>query len=121
MQNEEDFTRTMRDFFAIATNRDLRIMATMQDFDTKVTEINTKLDAMKAQHGDLKTSVDKAIVDLGTAVASGHASVLDSIMATLTAFSDKLTTMGTEMTGMQTEITAAIAAVPPPAVAPAAK
>ena len=88
-------------------------MAIMNGFDTKVTEINPKLDAMKAQHGDLKTSVDKAIVDLGAAVAAGHASVLDSIMATLTAYSDKLTAMGTEMTGMQTEITTAIAAVPP--------
>ena len=121
MKVEDEILQAIRNFSAIETERFKIIMTSMTDFTAKVTELTELMKTVSAKQTETQTSLKTAVTDLGTAVASGHSTLLDQMMATLTTFSNGLTAMGAANDTMQAELKTALAAVPtaPPA-APAA-
>jgi hypothetical protein len=118
MNDEDNFHQEMTDYFRIEAQRHRDIMATIADYDTKVTEVKALLATMTTKQTDLGTALKTAVADLGIAVANGHSTLIDKMVATLTAFGDQLTTMGTAMDGMETELKTALAGVPSSPIAP---
>ena len=88
--DDEDFKRTVLDYFEIATQRDLRTMAQASDILAKITAISTSLDAMK-------TSFEKILTDYAATAPAGHAAVLDTFTPALDEIATKIGTLGPEM------------------------
>ena len=87
--DDEDFKRTVLDYFEIATQRDLRTMAQAADILAKITTALTTIETVKA-------NLDKVLTDYSATAPAGHAAVLDTLVAPIDEVVTKVAALGTE-------------------------
>ena len=96
-------------------NRSAQILATMSGIKDLASAIQSSQSDLQTQLTGIKTSVDKAVSDLTSALESNNAQQLDAVMTILTAIQTQVGVMATGATSLQTELTNAIGSVPMPA------
>ena len=96
-------------------NRSAQILATMSGIKDLASAIQSSQSDLQTQLTGIKTSVDKAVSDLTSALESNNAQQLDAVMTILTAIQTQVGVMATGATSLQTELTNAIGSIPMPA------
>lgn len=112
---DREILREIRDLLRIQLQGLKDMASTVADMKAALAWVNDQATALLAQQDALKTALDTAVADLGVAVSSGQASIIDTVTTAMTTLSGHLATAKTNNDAMQTEIAAALAAVPPPA------